>query len=597
MTRVKVLYDFDGEPNSSEISIKVDEILTVTNTDVGEGWWEGMNSRGQRGLFPAAYVETIPDAPQMPPPPAAAAVMMAQSGGQLKASATSAGAGGWNASGGVAKSTSQPAIAAGGNRYDQTTDEWGEQQDDWDDDWDDDNDTYSEIGPSSTAGAGSRANGAGSYQQQHQPAASYYANANNLPPLPASDGDSMSLASVATTTVGGRRAAGSGKIFSKSGDTYLMGLPVPDVSETERVQVLAMEQQGIVWKPMRDTYTVSVDSPKKEKKFNGLKSFIAYQLTPSFNNIPVARRYKHFDWLHERLVEKFCLIPIPPLPDKQISGRYDEEFVEHRRVQLQEFVDWVCRHPILSTCGVWMHFLTCTDEKKWKTGKRTAEKDPLVGTMFCASVFPPEKTLLASQVDPQVESANMFVPQMDAAVKTLFAICGDQSKKFQVQWKKEYQRIGEGFSEMARALGTDERRATTQISLSNSVGQAAGVFISIGQLFGEQPKHDFVPFSDRLHIYRGLLAGWPDTLGEYRNAVQKRKDCERLTAEQKMDNGQMQEVNRRVDVMSYALLAEMAHFRDERDTHLKDTIRNFLGAQIEFYKSIVQKLEQAQSHF
>uniref|UniRef100_A0A182SYM0 PX domain-containing protein n=1 Tax=Anopheles maculatus TaxID=74869 RepID=A0A182SYM0_9DIPT len=511
----------------------------------------------------------------MPPPPA---VMVAQSTG-------------------VSKSGSQQALGGGGNRYDQTADDWGEQQDDWDDDWDDDNDTYSEIGPGSSAAGRSNGQTQSYHQQQQQSAtSSYYANAN-LPAPPPSDGDTMSLASVATTAGGGRsRAAGTGKIFSKSGDNYLMGMPVPDVSEADRVHVLLMEH-GIVWKPMRDSYTVSVDSPKKEKKFNGLKSFIAYQLTPSFNNIPVARRYKHFDWLHERLVDKFCLIPIPPLPDKQISGRYDEEFVEHRRIQLQEFVDWVCRHPVLSTCGVWMHFLTCTDEKKWKTGKRTAEKDPLVGTMFCASVFPPEKTLLQSLVEPQVESAGQFVPQMDAAVKTLFAICGDQSKKFQVQWKKEYQRIGEGFSEMARALAVDERRAATQLSLSSSVGQAAGVFINIGQLFGEQPKHDFIPFSDRLHIYRGLLAGWPDTLGEYRNAVQKRKDCERLTAEQKMENVQMQEVNRRVDVMSYALLAEMSHFRAERDTHLKDTIRNFIGEQIEFYKSIVQKLEQAQTHF
>lgn len=40
-----------------------------------------------------------------------------------------------------------------------------------------------------------------------------------------------------------------------------------------------------------------------------------------FNNIAVERRYKHFDWLHERLEEKFSLIPIPPLPDKQISGK------------------------------------------------------------------------------------------------------------------------------------------------------------------------------------------------------------------------------------------------------------------------------------
>lgn len=112
-----------------------------------------------------------------------------------------------------------------------------------------------------------------------------------------------------------------------------------------------------------------------ESKFKGIKKFIAYQLQSSFATEPVSRRYKNFDWLHERLMEKFCLIPIPPLPDKQISGRYEEQFIEHRRAQLQQFVDWVCRHPILSKSDVWMHFLTCRDQKKWKAGKRFAEKD------------------------------------------------------------------------------------------------------------------------------------------------------------------------------------------------------------------------------
>lgn len=566
MQRVQVLYDFTAEPSSAEISITVGEILTVTNTEVGEGWWEGSNSRGQRGLFPAAYVEVLPSnpgPPKMPPPPMMNTAVTKQQ-------------------------QQQQQQVPQGPRYDQTADDWGDQQDDWEDDWDDDNETYSEIGPGNAAQNTNSQNG--NFQSN------YYANANlPAPPAGASDGDSISIAS---TAIGGaRRTTSSSKIFSsKAADAYLMGLSVPAVSESDRVQVLQTDA-GIIWKPIRDGYTVSVDSPKKEKKFNGLKSFIAYQLTPSFNNAPVARRYKHFDWLHERLVEKFCLIPVPPLPDKQISGRYDEEFVEHRRVQLQEFVDWMCRHPVLSTCGVWMHFLTCTDEKKWKTGKRTAEKDPLVGTTFCAAIFPPDKTLLHSQVEPQVETCSLFVPQMNSAVKTLSQICSDETKKFQVQWKQDYQRIGEGMSELARALEIDERRQVTQVSLSNAVGQAAGIFISIGQIFSDQPKHDFIPFSDRLHIYRGLLNSFPEALNEYRNAVQKRKDCEKLTAEQKMENSQLAEVNRRVDVMSYAMLAEMAHFRQERDTHLKETIRNFIGAQIDFYKNIVRRLEQAQSHF
>ena len=39
-----------------------------------------------------------------------------------------------------------------------------------------------------------------------------------------------------------------------------------------------------------------------------------------FSSVAVSRRYKQFDWLQQRLVEKFSTIAIPPLPEKQIAG-------------------------------------------------------------------------------------------------------------------------------------------------------------------------------------------------------------------------------------------------------------------------------------
>jgi len=39
-----------------------------------------------------------------------------------------------------------------------------------------------------------------------------------------------------------------------------------------------------------------------------------------FSNIQVTRRYKQFDWLHQRLADKFTTVAIPPLPGKQITG-------------------------------------------------------------------------------------------------------------------------------------------------------------------------------------------------------------------------------------------------------------------------------------
>lgn len=70
MSKVRALYDFSAEPGSTELSIFAGETLTVTRTDVGEGWLEGRNSAGNLGLFPAAYVEEAgSEPPSMPPPP------------------------------------------------------------------------------------------------------------------------------------------------------------------------------------------------------------------------------------------------------------------------------------------------------------------------------------------------------------------------------------------------------------------------------------------------------------------------------------------------------------------------------------------------
>lgn len=385
-------------------------------------------------------------------------------------------------------------------------------------------------------------------------------------------------------------------MFSKSGDSYILGTTSVSVSPDERVNVY-QGSIGYMWNQLESTYHVNIASPKNESKFGGLKTFTAYQLTPSNTNIVVSRRYKQFDWLHERLEAKYTVIPIPPLPGKQQTGRFEEEFIEHRRSQLQEFINYMCTHPILANCEVWRHFINCTDEKRWKAGKRKAEKDPLVGASFCAAVNAPEKQLLQSQVDTQIESCTQFSNQMLSAVKAVLSVAEDQIKKFQGPHKKDFIRIGEGFSELARALEIDERRLTTDKVMSQAVGRTAAIFIGIGKLCGEQPKRDWLPFADKFHIYRGILQSYPDVLAEHRNAMQKRKECEHLTAEQKMGNAQMQEVIRRTDVMSYAVMAEMNQFRLDRDQNLKQIMNEYITGQIEYYKTIVERLEEARAYF
>lgn len=98
-------------------------------------------------------------------------------------------------------------------------------------------------------------------------------------------------------------------------------------------------------------------------------------------------RYKHFDWLYARLVERFPVISVPHLPEKQATGRFEEDFISKRRKGLIWWMNHMTSHPVLARCDVFQHFLTCgVDEKAWKQGKRKAERDELVGANFFLTI-------------------------------------------------------------------------------------------------------------------------------------------------------------------------------------------------------------------
>ncbi|XP_001601721.1 sorting nexin lst-4 [Nasonia vitripennis] len=383
----------------------------------------------------------------------------------------------------------------------------------------------------------------------------------------------------------------------KSGEEgFLLSSKLVVVPESEKIYVEEVESGRFSWAQTGESYNCVVTSPKKESKLKGLKSFIVYQLTPTFNNIQVSRRYKHFDWLHERLEEKFCFIPIPPLPDKQISGRYEEQFIEHRRTQLQEFVDYVCRHPVLSRSRVWQHFITCTDEKRWKAGKRAAEKDEFLGVTYFHGVQCPDTPLDAIKVEFQTDAFARFIAGLDPVVKSFMAMATDQAKKHQVLYKREFQKIGQCFVSLGNALEADDA-GRSRHTLNQALKDTGEAYNEIGKLYEEQPKYDWEPLADKFHIYRGIISSFPDVIGIHKSAVQKRKDCERLVNEHKMESAQLRELNHRTDVIARALGAEETHFQSEREIHITQAMKSHLVEQINFYQKIVDKLQEALNSF
>jgi hypothetical protein len=76
--RAVISYDYE-KAEDNEVELREGEIVTDIDM-VDEDWWMGTNSQGERGLFPANYVELIegdepvdePSAPLLPSHPSAA---------------------------------------------------------------------------------------------------------------------------------------------------------------------------------------------------------------------------------------------------------------------------------------------------------------------------------------------------------------------------------------------------------------------------------------------------------------------------------------------------------------------------------------------
>eukprot|EP01119_Soliformovum_irregulare_P017035 TRINITY_DN5016_c0_g3_i2.p1 TRINITY_DN5016_c0_g3~~TRINITY_DN5016_c0_g3_i2.p1 ORF type:complete len:157 (-),score=23.66 TRINITY_DN5016_c0_g3_i2:23-493(-) len=106
--------------------------------------------------------------------------------------------------------------------------------------------------------------------------------------------------------------------------------------------------------------TCSVTDPISHEE-NGKKTHTSYKIStvttfPEYKNkeFSVRRRYKEFVWLRnhlkDKLNEKGKRLTLANLPGNNMSsllgsGRFDDAFIEERRVGLEQFLNSVVNHP------------------------------------------------------------------------------------------------------------------------------------------------------------------------------------------------------------------------------------------------------------
>ncbi|XP_028460783.1 sorting nexin-9b isoform X4 [Perca flavescens] len=610
--KAQALYDFIAEAGNNELTVKEGETLIITNQSIGGGWIEAQNSRGEVGLVPEDYIEFSKPVPSFPGAgtaapaisvgnvaipdlsifdsyaPAAAPVQNQVDAGGLSpqpdtpdtpvspylSSPDEASNGNdpwsvWNADPSGGSNNNWASNPEGTQTGKSPADPWGSvsqghpqayqgpgaEDDEWDDEWDD---------MKSTGGYTESESGDAGAIQRGAHASSMKISLNKFPG------------------------------FSKSGpELYLL---CKQIAKGKEKLPIYIGEVGPVWSYPETQLDCVVADPKKGSKMYGLKSYIEYQITPNTTNRPVNHRYKHFDWLYERLLDKFgSAIPIPSLPDKQVTGRFEEEFIKMRMERLQGWMTRMCRHPVVSSSEVFQIFLTYKDEKDWKTGKRKAEKDETVGVMVFTTIEPEAADLDLVEVEQKCEQFNRFTKAMDDGVKEILTVGNEHWKRCTGPLPKEYQRIGKAFQNLSAVFNSSGYQGES--TLTDAMTAAGKTYEEIAQMVAEQPKKDLHFVMETNNEYKGLLGCFPDTIGVHKAAIDKVKEADKLVATSKITPQDKVTMAKRVSTMSYALQAEMNHFHSNRIYDYNRVMQLYLEEQVKFYETIAAKLRQAHSQF
>ncbi|CAE7207935.1 unnamed protein product [Rhizoctonia solani] len=187
----------------------------------------------------------------------------------------------------------------------------------------------------------------------------------------------------------------------------------------------------MTWREKTPPFNVLVHSPEKHSSVTG--AYTLYSVTSIFppsspsnepTRITVHRRFSHFNFLHTALSRSLPGIALPPLPAKQYAGRFQGEFVEARRGDLEKWLQRVVRHPVVRYTEVVVFFLGCESDLEWKRRLPTYLSTLPAGPAFYASVFHPNFNLDAEECSATIDRFEHHVKIFDERVGMLRGVMG-----------------------------------------------------------------------------------------------------------------------------------------------------------------------------
>lgn len=334
--------------------------------------------------------------------------------------------------------------------------------------------------------------------------------------------------------------------------------------------------------------------------------------------ITVLRRFSHFVVLHTALTRRLPGIALPPLPEKQYSGRFSDDFVEARRGDLERYIDKIVRHPVARYAEIVTFFLACESDTEWNHRLPAHLSMPPAGPAFYSQIYHPAFNLDAEDAEDAGSNFETHLHAVGKGVQGLRAVFG-RVRDARIEMSKAERLLSYSLLSLitARPLlspptntGVDEENYIPKAkSLINSEGawcwregcqgclkltkamqKTSETLQNVADLYDDHARRSQLATHESLKsmahpssIYEGVVTTHKAALSRYHKAI---------SAGHKDD-----EVVSRCETILNTTMAEMEAYHTQKIEDFRAITTEHLDGEIAFYEQIILRLQTARRKF
>jgi len=324
------------------------------------------------------------------------------------------------------------------------------------------------------------------------------------------------------------------------------------------------------------------------------------------------RRYNDFAWLHQQLEKHYPGLIIPPLPEKQVTGRFTDQFIENRRSNLEKFLNRTACHPELLQSEDFRLFLEA-DDKQLKR-RREIEKQSSrssIGATFGAlfesvqqfsSSLTQSTTVPKTPADLEFDEVSVYVDGLEGKMQVVY----EKTQKL-VKRNRDIAQTMREFSVGFAALA-DSENGNGNSQLSTGLSQMSSTVLDLSMESLKHAEKEVTSFEEPILDYIRILGSVKAAINkrnetkqvydmacaevEAKEAVNSKTPTDQLAQELVKLRVKMESARKQSDLVSARVLREVQRFKDSKRIDFKTIVHDFVQANI-VYSQAVESAWQA----